>query len=93
MADSFIGPALFFQEVVWHESRGHHLWAVLTAIDEHLWRRDLPSYLARCHAAGVTAIPPSLEAAKLDAFEVNHRMGRASAACWWTKSDRWCPAN
>lgn len=54
---SFVASALVYQESMWRISRGQDVWVVLTAIDEHLWHPDMPSYLAQCHADGVTAIP------------------------------------
>jgi hypothetical protein len=57
MPDSFVGSALLHHEQMWHRSRGQTAWVVLTAVDEHLWHPDMPGYLARCGAAGVTAIP------------------------------------
>jgi hypothetical protein len=55
--DSFVRSALVLQNSVWKEARGRADWAVLTAVDEHLYHPDMPAYLAQCRAAGVTAIP------------------------------------
>jgi hypothetical protein len=57
LLDSFVGSAQKYHEVIWKESRGQEAWAVLTAVDEHLWHANMPAYLARCRAAGVTAMP------------------------------------
>ncbi len=57
MPDSFVGSAMIYQRSMWQESRGQDAWAVVTTVDEHLWHPDMAAYLARCRAAGVTAIP------------------------------------
>ncbi len=57
MPDTFVGSAMILQRTMWQESRGQDAWAVVTTIDEHLWHPDMAAYLARCRAAGVTAIP------------------------------------
>ena len=46
-----------YHNTMWWESRGHDAWAVVTDVDEFLWHPDMASYLARCRAAGVTAMP------------------------------------
>ncbi|MDR3531492.1 MAG: glycosyltransferase family 2 protein [Rhodopila sp.] len=56
-ADSFVESSRVWQNNVWKESRGQAAWVVLTAIDEHLYNKAMPDYLARCRDAGVTAVP------------------------------------
>lgn len=58
LADTLVGSATICQRTMWQESRGQDAWAVVTAIDEHLWHPDMAGYLARCRAAGITAMPP-----------------------------------
>jgi hypothetical protein len=41
----------------WKESRGSADWVIIADIDEHVHHRDLPDYLARQQAAGVTLAP------------------------------------
>lgn len=55
--DSFVASAQRLHDSHWKESRGQADWVVVTAVDEHLHHPDLPGYLARCEAAGVTMIP------------------------------------
>jgi glycosyltransferase involved in cell wall biosynthesis len=55
--DSFVESARVWQNNVWKEAHGKAAWVVVTAIDEHIHHTAMPDYLARCEAAGVTAIP------------------------------------
>jgi hypothetical protein len=57
--DSFAASARALQDQVWKESRGRADWAVITAIDEHLWvpGRPMREVLARHAAQGVTFVP------------------------------------
>jgi hypothetical protein len=55
--DSFVESTRIWQNGAWKESRGKAAWVVVTAIDEHIHHASMPAYLARCSAAGVTAIP------------------------------------
>ncbi|WP_203074269.1 glycosyltransferase family 2 protein [Falsiroseomonas ponticola] len=55
--DSFVASAQRLHDTAWKESRGRADWVVITAIDEHLHHPDLPGYLARCQAAGVSMVP------------------------------------
>jgi hypothetical protein len=48
---------LVFHENCWKESRDRADWVIQTDVDEHLYHRDLPTYLTRCKAAGITIIP------------------------------------
>lgn len=57
MPDTLVGSTMILQRRMWQESRGQDAWAVVTDIDEHIWHADMPAYLGRCSAAGVTAIP------------------------------------
>jgi hypothetical protein len=57
VADSFVESSRVWQNNVWKESRGQAAWVVVTAIDEHLYHRAMPDYLAQCRVAGVTALP------------------------------------
>jgi len=57
VADSFVHSATLLQNEVWKEARGRADWAVVTAVDEHLYHPDVTAYLTRCRAGGVTAIP------------------------------------
>lgn len=56
-ADSFVLSVRHLDDQVWKESRGLADWVIITAIDEHLYHRDLLSYLDSARRAGVTAIP------------------------------------
>jgi hypothetical protein len=57
VTDSFVWSATLFQNNIWKEARGQADWVVVTAIDEHLYHPDMPSYLARSRNEGTTAIP------------------------------------
>ena len=57
IADSFVASAQKLHNTAWMESRGKADWVIITAIDEHLYHPQLPDYLRRCRAAGVTLIP------------------------------------
>ena len=54
---SRIASDLSVLENCWHESRGAADWVVVTDIDEHIYHRDLPAFLARCKTSGVTIVP------------------------------------
>jgi glycosyltransferase involved in cell wall biosynthesis len=54
---SFVLSAQRLHNEVWKESRGRADWAILTAVDEHLYHADLAGYLARSKRRGVTAVP------------------------------------
>jgi glycosyltransferase involved in cell wall biosynthesis len=41
----------------WKESRGQADWVLVCDVDEHFFHPDLPGYLERCRAEGVTMIP------------------------------------
>ena len=41
----------------WKSSRGQCNWVIVGNIDEFVYNRDISAYLARCTAAGVTAVP------------------------------------
>ena len=41
---------------MWKSSIGRADWVVIVDIDEHLQHPDLPAYLERCKALGVTAV-------------------------------------
>lgn len=49
------GTALL--ENCWRESQGVADWVIVTDADEHLYHRDLPGYLARLKAEGITIVP------------------------------------
>jgi hypothetical protein len=55
--DSLVLSLLDLYDNGWKESRGAADWVVVVNLDEHLHHPDMPGYLARCRAAGVTAIP------------------------------------
>jgi hypothetical protein len=55
--DSLVLSLLDLYQHVWKESRGQADWVVVVNVDEHLQHPDMPAYLHRCAAAGVTAIP------------------------------------
>ena len=55
--ESYVLSAQALHNSVWKESRGTADWALITAVDEHLVHPDLPAYLRRCLAQGVTMIP------------------------------------
>ncbi|MCW3476609.1 glycosyltransferase family 2 protein [Limobrevibacterium gyesilva] len=87
---SFVASATLLQNAFWQESRGRADWVVVTAIDEHLHHPDAPDgmrgYLARCQAAGVTALPALGFQMIADAFPQpgvhlasTHRMGAPHA--------------
>ena len=57
MPDSFVISATLLQNEMWKAARGHAAWAVITAIDEHLYHPDMPGYLAACRRGGISAIP------------------------------------
>ena len=54
---SFVESSRLWQNSVWKEARGQAAWAVITALDEHLYHPRMPAYLEACRTAGVTAIP------------------------------------
>jgi len=54
---SFVLSAQQLQNSFWQDSRHQADWVVVTAVDEHLYHPDMPGYLKRCAAAGVTAVP------------------------------------
>ena len=54
---SYLAAARALRDGMWKESRGQADWVIVTDIDEHIYHPDLPAYLARCKAEGVTAIP------------------------------------
>jgi len=54
--DSFVDEERRLSDVIWHSSRGSADWVMMLDIDEHLHHPDLPGYLQRCTAEGVTAI-------------------------------------
>jgi Glycosyl transferase family 2 len=54
---SFVRSEQDVSNQCWKESRGHADWVIVADIDELLWHRDLPAYLARCKRDGITAIP------------------------------------
>ena len=54
---SFVLSEQHVSNECWKESRGTANWVIVADIDELLWHRDLPAYLARCTAQGITAIP------------------------------------
>lgn len=56
-ADSFVLSSRHLNDHVWKESRGLADWVVISAVDEHLYHRDLPGYLELARRAGITAIP------------------------------------
>lgn len=55
--DSVIRSMTELQNRAWKESRHQCDWAIITAIDEHLYHRDLIEYLRQCGTSGVTAVP------------------------------------
>jgi hypothetical protein len=55
--DSRIASQADLQAHHWKESRGIADWVIVTDIDEFIHHVDLPGYIARCRAAGVTIIP------------------------------------
>ncbi len=46
-----------FSNRCWKPSRGEADWVLVCDVDEHFYHADLPSYLDRCRAEGVTMIP------------------------------------
>ena len=56
-ADSFVLSSQHLNNHVWKESRSRADWVIISAVDEHLYHRDLPGYLKFARRAGVTAIP------------------------------------
>lgn len=55
--DSYVLSAKQIHDHAWKESRGQADWVILTAMDEHLYHRDLAGYIARCQRKGITAVP------------------------------------
>lgn len=56
-ADSWVRSEQHIYDRSWKQSVGVADWVVIANIDEHLYHPDIGGYLARCAAAGVTAIP------------------------------------
>lgn len=54
---SFVLSAKALQDQCWKESRGRVDWAIVTAIDEHLYHPPLADYLLSCKRRGITYIP------------------------------------
>lgn len=54
--NSFGQTEISLSERMWKQSIGRAEWVVIVDIDEHLHHPDLPTYLARCKALGVTAV-------------------------------------
>jgi hypothetical protein len=54
---SFVLSSQHLNNHVWKESRGRADWVIVSAVDEHLYHRDVPGYLESAKRAGVTAIP------------------------------------
>ena len=55
--DSYVLAAKEIQDQCWKESRGKADWVIITAVDEHLYHKDLPGYITQCRKEGVTLIP------------------------------------
>jgi hypothetical protein len=55
--ESFEFSAVALYDEAWRQSRGEAEWVVVCDIDEHLFHPNLPDYLDRSRAIGVTAIP------------------------------------
>lgn len=55
--NSFVRSSQHLNNHAWKESRGSADWVVVSAVDEHLYHRDLSGYLEAAKRAGVTAIP------------------------------------
>jgi Glycosyl transferase family 2 len=56
-ADSFVLSSQRLNDHVWKESRGVADWVIISAVDEHLYHRDLAGYLEYAQRSGITAIP------------------------------------
>jgi hypothetical protein len=56
-ADSFVLSSQHLNNHVWKESRGLADWVIISAVDEHLYHRDLSGYLEYAQRSGITAIP------------------------------------
>jgi hypothetical protein len=56
--DSFVRAAAEHYNECWKQSRGRADWVVVCNIDEHVYHPDLPGYLRRCKAGGVTLVIP-----------------------------------
>ena len=54
---SLLNSGMTLAQECWKESRGGADWVIVTEIDEHLYHRDFPTYLASCKSKGVTIIP------------------------------------
>ncbi|MFN8125025.1 MAG: glycosyltransferase family 2 protein [Candidatus Nanopelagicales bacterium] len=55
--ESFVASERVLSNRCWKDSRGQADWVIVTDVDEFLVHPDLPGYLTRAHAAGVTAVP------------------------------------
>jgi hypothetical protein len=52
--DSFVEEECHLGNTIWRNSSAD--WVIITDIDEHIYHPDLPAYLRRCTARGITAI-------------------------------------
>ncbi len=56
--DSFIQAAQAHYNHCWKQSRGKADWVIVCNVDEHLYHRNLRTYLRRCREKGFTVIVP-----------------------------------
>jgi len=54
--DSFVDEERLLSDTMWKASRDTADWVAVVDMDEHIHHPDLPTYLASCRRAGVTAI-------------------------------------
>jgi Glycosyl transferase family 2 len=95
-ADSFVLSSRHLNDHVWKESRGLADWVVISAVDEHLYHRDLPRYLELARRAGITAIPGlGYEMVSADfpdpAEELTRTRTRGAAEPMWNKLNLFDP--
>jgi hypothetical protein len=55
--ESWVLSAKAFYDSCWRASKGVADWVIIANIDEHLYHADMRTYLMKCRAARITAIP------------------------------------